>query len=468
MSLPLDIETTVVEVDSLSLEVPALLVDCFSFIATEGLVEGIFRVSGSVRRIREVSQDFNAYKSWLHSGEKSPNAHDVCGVIKSFLREYGLSMNGIFSSSVSQSLKKLYLLLTRKGSSASSYSCASTASALSAVSSLPDIDETNVIETPRTLNVQQFLSSSAQMFLSKNWVKKNELVLYLVHMLHELLKQVDVTKMPPENLSIIFQPYVFTSSSISDLQVFQEILTVFILNQKTLADEYSKYYKVLGGLDETEADAISITSLDSPYKSSSTDFSSVQASPTNKAVAGVPEVSRRFSLSQRISSLWENYNSPLNKPKRLSFISRASDKSNDDLVGGASLCPQESVKSLESLSDIFPSTMKFSKDAGPAVHSLESPPSLSLEVSDPGALALSQESSAKRPSRRMSILNSLRSIGSSIHESDKAEKNKTSCLPMGIKGKSVDDLLLSTKGSGMVAEKRNLMKRRLSLWIKKD
>lgn len=470
MTFPLEIETTVVKVDSLSLEVPSLLVDSFTFLAKEGLTEGIFRVSGSVRRIRDVAQDFNGYKSWLYSDEKSPNSHDVCGVIKLFLREYDLSMNGIFSSSISQSLKKLYLQLLRKDSSASSNSCLSASSVLSTFSSLPDIDETKGLESTRTLNLHQFLSSSAQLLISKNSEKKNELALYLLHMLHELQKLLDVTKMTSENLSIIFHPYIFTPGALSDLSVFQDILAVLIVNQKSLVQEYSKYVTVLEGFDETEADAVSITSLDSHYKSCSTDFSSIQASPTSKAVTGVPEVSRRFSLSQKISSIWDGYNSPANKSKRFSFISRGSDKSNDDLIGGThAMCPQESVKSIESIDEMFSSTMSFPKVPVLNASNCETPHSLSLEVEKSHKMDMSQEL-PKKPSRRMSLLKTFRSIKLPMPESVKVDRFNNCGLPTtgNLKGKSVDDLLLSSKTSGMVPEKKNLMKRRLSLWIKKD
>lgn len=469
--IPDNLAVTHVEVGQLSFEVPSLLVDCFSYIAKDGLVEGIFRVNGSVRRIREVSSDFNGYKPWLDNKEKKPLPHDVCGVIKLFLRDYTTSMNGLFGPSFLQAIRKIYLSQIRHNSAVSSssgFSGNSSVSVLSSSSALPCIDEAGDAKRIKELNVHPFAESVAHLLLTKNSSRRNNLFFYLIHTLRKILDHQEITKMTPENLSIIFQPYIFTSTNLSVLLTLQEILALLIINEKRLIEEYQKNYNVLGEcVDEADTDVISVTSLYSPSKTTSTDYSSVQASPSNNPSNGMPDAGGRFSISQKFSSFWDGYTLPFSKSRRFSFMSRESDKSSDDLgCPGSSVCPHENNKSMESIENIFVSSNAYRK-----------PIELLLATEERGA-SLERNASADRsrrnsckPKRRLSIFGAHRSPSSDNTKIERARTISISKSTKSITGepvnKSVDDLLLSTHKPELAPGTKNLMSRRLSLWIKK-
>lgn len=468
----LDFPKTLVTLDALSFEVPSLLVDCFSYVGSDGLVEGIFRVSGSVRKIREVSADFNSYIRWLNSEERKPSPHDVCGVIKLFLREYTSSPNSIFHSSLSNSIKRMYLAEQRHNSTVSAESFPSTVSVLSTVSTLPSIDENNEAERRKVSEMPRFITSVAHLLLTKNSARKNEFFLYLLHTLGKLLEHQDITKMSAENLSIIFQPYIFTSSALSDLLIYQEILSILIINQELLLEEYVKNHKVLGDLDEEEGDEVSVSSLYSPSKTSSTDYSSHQASPSNKPMGGSFDAAGRFSLSQKFNSFWDNYNIPFSRPKRFSFTSRGSAKSVEDLdqcqSPGSS---HDSDRSLESIDNDFSTPKSITKEAG-----LKFPTQqvLILQTLDtePGSSNGRSRKGSTKEKRRLSLFGQIRSASPSGHKGGPLRRSSVAHLSsnndLARKGKSADDLLFNENNLDLSPERKHLMGRRLSLWIKKN
>ncbi|EDK38070.2 hypothetical protein PGUG_02168 [Meyerozyma guilliermondii ATCC 6260] len=67
-----------------ALRVPTLMVDSFKFIQTHGLVEGILRISGSVKRINKLYECGSS--TWFH--EPYPLPHDISGVLKRSLRNF--------------------------------------------------------------------------------------------------------------------------------------------------------------------------------------------------------------------------------------------------------------------------------------------------------------------------------------------------------------------------------------------
>lgn len=468
-----DFPKTLVTLDALSFEVPSLLVDCFSYVKSEGLVEGIFRVSGSVRKIREVSSDFNLYTRWLNSEEKRPSPHDVCGVIKLFLREYTSSPNCIFHSSLSNSIKRTYLAEQRHNSTVSAESFPSTVSVLSTVSTLPSIDESNEVEKRKGPELNRFVASVAHLILTKNSARKNEFFLYLLDTLRSLLEHQEVTKMSAENLSIIFQPYIFMSSALSDLLTFQEIFSILINNEKLLLEEYVKNLHILGDLDEEEADVVSLSSLYSPSKTSSTDYSSHQASPSNKPMGSSSiDAAGRFSLSQKFTSFWDNYNMPFSRPKRLSFASRGSARSTEYLdqcqSPGSS---HASDLSLESIDNEFSTPKSFTKEAGLKFPTQQNLILQNLDTESGSSYGRSRKGSTKEK-RRLSIFGHIRSASPSNHKVDASRRSSVALLPphsdLAQKGKSVDDLLLNSTDCELSPGRKHLMGRRLSLWIKKN
>ncbi|RKP33082.1 Rho GTPase activation protein [Metschnikowia bicuspidata] len=460
---PVTLEMTVVHLEAMSLTVPTFLVDCFAFVSSLGETEGIFRVSGSARRIKDMSADFTAYRDWLYA-EKPPQVHDVCGVIKTFLRDYLTSINGMFTPAFKLSLSQLYTLHQCKDSTASTDSCPSAFSMLSEVSTLPSISElheTPSVCEPTELDLAQFILSAVRLLITKNSAKRNELFLYLLHVFNGLLKLQDVTKMTPENFSIIIQPYLFSSSSLFELLTPQEMLTIFITNLNWLLEDYAKNYKILGGLDDAdlEIDSMSAASLYSPSKTASTDFSFFQQSPTNK-LGGEP--ARRFSISQKFISFWETYNLPFYRGKQFLFALRHSDKSNEDLSHTSTVvCPHECDKSAENLDKMF----SLSKEGGRKCSRLQLPPMLALDL---GQLEIPKRSSTCKQSRLQSIAELLRSGSTSKLRNRSA--SSAPALPKSrtiLNTKSVDNLLLLEGPGESSPEKRNFLGRRLSMWVRK-
>lgn len=68
----------------IALRVHVLMVDSFKFIHDHGLVEGILRISGSVKRIKKLSESESLL--WFH--EPYPLPHDISGVLKGCLRSF--------------------------------------------------------------------------------------------------------------------------------------------------------------------------------------------------------------------------------------------------------------------------------------------------------------------------------------------------------------------------------------------
>ena len=460
---PVTLEMTVVHLEAMSLTVPTFLVDCFAFVSSLGETEGIFRVSGSARRIKEMSADFTAYRDWLYA-EKPPQVHDVCGVIKTFLRDYLASINGMFTPAFKLSLSQFYTSHQCKDSTASTDSCPSAFSMLSEVSTLPsvtELHETPSVCEPAELDLAQFISPAVPLLITKNSAKRNELFLYLIHVFNRLLKLQDVNKMTPENFSIIIQPYLFSESSIFELLTPQEMLAIFITNLNWLLEDYAKNYKILGGLDDAdlENDSTSAESLYSPSKTASTDLSFFQQPPTNK-LGGEP--ARRLSISQKLTSFWETYNAPFYRGKKFLFALRHSDKSNPDLSHTSTvLCPHECNKLAENLDKMF----SFSKEGGRNRSRHQLLPVLALDLGQP---EVPKRSSTYKERRLESISELLRSSSTS-----KLRNRSASSAPALPKYRtilnttSVDNLLILEGPGKSLPERQHFLGRRLSMWVRK-
>lgn len=353
-SLSLEMLISTVNVNGISVQVPSLLADCFAYILSDALVEGIFRVSGSARRMKLVSSDYSQYQGWLHSTEKKPNVHDVAGVIKKYLREYLDSIDGLFSPSCLLLLHRLYLAHLRCKSDGSINSFKSAETSLVSDSTLPSVVEHEATEI-EVSDPESLLDSVAHLLITKNHSSNNEFFIYLLLQLKQLSLHEDKTKMSIPNLSIIFQPYIFSTQSLSELRPFQGLLTLLVLHYHSFIQKYLCYKTIVGGLEELDAENISITSSESLTTSPLTVYSSHPGSPSKNG--GSAEI-RRKSISQRFSIFWDSYNLPANRSKRfsLNFGSKSSEKvfSTENLAKerrpeAAAVCPHELLKSNESL-----------------------------------------------------------------------------------------------------------------------
>lgn len=262
--------------------VPAVLNRCFCFIFDHGLVEGVFRINGSTKRVNAYFLQLSQCEQWLSAADdERPLAYDVCGVIKRFLKAHLASADLVSASTASQ-IRALHVQHSADG---------------------------------------DFLADVATLLWRRNPPSKNLLVLYLVHTLQRLACFQETTKMTSLNYSIIFQPYVLASTAIEDLRPYQEVLQRLIDN----ADALVAVYRNLGPQNALEtalfADTTSLESVESCSASPVTNHSNeVAIAPL--LLPPVEEKSRRRSLTQRFSMLLDSYYSPTPTPKtnkRFSF-----------------------------------------------------------------------------------------------------------------------------------------------------
>lgn len=387
---------TVVDVDGVVVHVPSLLDDCFSYILSNALVEGIFRVSGSARRMKLISADYSRYHEWLAS-ETKPNSHDVAGVIKKYLRVYLDSMDGLFTSSCLSQLQRLYLSHTRSDSEFSFDSFKSATTSLGSPRTLPSVVE-DAEYGPTVTNPETLLDAVSHLLITKNLSAKNDFFIYLLLQLKQLSLHEDKTKMTVSNLSIIFQPYIFNTKSLSELEPFQNFLTFLVINYDNLVQKYVCYKNILGGLEELDADEISITSSESLVTSPLTVYSSHQGSPSKNSS------DRRKSISQRFSTLWDAYNLPANRSRRfsLNFGSKSAEKlaSSENITRErrpTAIGPHELLRSNENLTE--DSDLKTPTLAGKGPELSGPIPSIQvLETAVPQRPPMPKRASSKRKS----------------------------------------------------------------------
>ncbi|OBA20194.1 hypothetical protein METBIDRAFT_12244 [Metschnikowia bicuspidata var. bicuspidata NRRL YB-4993] len=318
-----------IAVGGVSAEFPALLVDCYQYILDHGLVEGIFRVSGSIKRMRDVTANYAAYRDWLAHG--SPSPHDVSGVAKKFTRDYLASMGGLFPPPVLAQLRALFAAPAPPGSTPSLESCRSTSTSCSSgLESVLEEAAENTYPAPRS--VADTLDAVAVLLVSKNLARKNAVFIYYLSVLRCVLAHQDETRMPNANLAIVFQQYLFETWVVAELQLYQGLLKFLLDHYDTFVAKYRLSLALLGGIDEPApaADAGSVHSSEPVSSSPLTEYSLHQASPPKFSVYGSPE-GGRSSLSQKFTSLWEAYATPASRARRFSFMSRGSGRSCDRL-----------------------------------------------------------------------------------------------------------------------------------------
>lgn len=426
------ISFSTVNVGDLTATVPSCLVDCFDFLFDGRLPEGAFRVSGSTRRMKLMATDDTSYKEWLFH-EKKPSPHDVCGIIKKFLREYLVSLNGLFCVMVLSRLQRVYLSHLRSGSAFSmdSFKSANTTFGSRSLSSV--LSEDDVI-----FDHDSLLDAVAHLLVSKNLASKNMLFFYLLTTLKRLSTFEETTKMTVSNQSIIFQPYIFNTTNLSELKPFQALLTFLVINSDSLLDKYTCYNSLLGGLDKLDTENVSAIFSESTSTSPVTVYSSDNISSKN-------EPSRRSSLTHRFSVFLDNYNLPANRSKRFSMNFGTSRLNVDKMAEneGDSVSPHS--KSFESLVS--------NTEAAPA-----------LEVSQSQA-PRGEPLEKRKSSKRMSFYGLFKATSSGSVQ-DLVFTTPASVLTPPVRGfSSVDDLLQSGKVSSI--EPKRLIRRGFSMRLKR-
>lgn len=450
----------------LTVEVPALLDECMCFIFANGLVEGIFRVSGSARRMKGVGENYSLYHDWLYSSEKLPNVHDVCGIVKKFLRDYLDSMNGLFSSRVLREILQEYDSHSRKcdESSDGSFKSANTSVGSYSLLSVAELEPDNTVIDPET-----FIDAIARCIMVNNLECKNLFFIYWLSIMKRLSLHQEKTKMSISNLSIIFQPYLFHNTSLDDLPKFRGVLTILVENFDAFVDKFSYYEEIIGGLHTAEQDSMSISPSGSITASPLTIYSSNQGSSPKAST----DARRKTSISNRLSMFWDNYNIPVNRPKRMSFLSA---KSNDKFASSENL-------GIDNYFSI-PVKEKRQSDNIHIIPTVPEPDKLSPAIADsrgaeyyasPNTELDSTSIISKRNKRksffeyfRSSLsLNSQENLSTGVPPSPLTPTSLGLELLKQLLGDSVDDLTIPTAKSPNFPEGKRLFGRNFSLRFKK-
>lgn len=456
-----------VNVRGLLVEVPALLDECMKYIFDNGLAEGIFRVSGSARRMKDVTENYSLYREWLYSSEKPPNPHDVCGIVKKYLREYLDSVNGLFSSRALREILQEYTSHTLKHDDFSDASFKSANTSLGSSYSL--LSAAGLEEDTTAIDAESLVDAIAQCLMVNNLKWKNLVFIYWLSMMKHLSLYQEKTKMSVSNLSIIFQPYLFQNATLEELPKFRGVLTILVENFDALVDKFIYYEEIIGGLHTLDQDAMSLSPTASITASPLTVYSSNQWSPTKSP----GESRRKTSISNRLSAFWDNYNIPLNRSKRMSFISA---KSNDRFASSDNLgidnyfsIPVEEKRHQDSLHiptvheppELSPDIGDLRKDYFSAPYNSDTPRLLSL---------------VSKRNKRKSFMEYFRSTLSLISQENSSTGMATSPTTPNSSGPgilkhpfndSIDNLAYPGNSVLIIPEGKKLMGRSFSLRLKK-
>lgn len=457
--------TSTVEVCGRTAKVPSILVDCLHFLLTDGLVEGLFRVSGSARRMREISADLAKYPAWL-AADKKPSPHDVAGITKKVLRMYTALLGGVVSLLTLGQMRQIYASHVRSKSAASADSFKSASSTLSAV------DEAAEAGPVEITNPGDLADALAHLLVTRNLASKNLFLLWLLVQLQRFAQREDTTRMSAANVAIIFQPYLFVTASLSELQPLQDVLAFLISHADTVADKYASYYSLVGGLEDLDADEVSITSAESVSATSPlTIYSSNQASPSRNNSNCSADPKRRSSISHKFGLLWDNYSLPANRSKRLSL--NFSTKSLERVAGPRSVslsspvCPKECTSSFENLLSSGDTTLAQGEKSGSVLAAETEKASKAASSNSLDSVAQRPALSARNSSKRQSFIaffrsnSSVNSLQPQLPDTQPQDKPLAPAeLPLST---TADDLLM---GEAAPQTKPNLG-RRLSLRLKR-
>ncbi|QBM87320.1 RhoGAP domain-containing protein [Metschnikowia aff. pulcherrima] len=456
-----DVTHRCADVGGLKVEIPCLLVDCFDYILENGLVEGIFRVSGSIKRMRDVTADYATYKEWLEL--LAPSPHDVSGVAKKFTRDYLHSIGGLFPPAVLASLRARFVSQARKSSVLSSESYRSVSTSFS--SGLQSVsEETADTEYATPQSISDKLDSLVALLVSQNPARKNALFIYYLSVLTCVSARQEDTRMPNANLAIVFQQYLLETCVVEELQLYQSLLEFLLDNFDAFAAKYRSTLGLCGGVLDDPVKSTPMLLSDSLSTLPLTEYSLVQSHPKSLLLAPF-DGRRRLSISQKFSTFWDAYSSPATRSKRFSFMSRGS-RSSDRLP-----------LSLENLCE-EPSTVDGDRAMAPL--STDDPShTLHVHIAQSGTRETSRESSicslerilVSRSQSKRTYLLGFRREEKSLGVPDVAvatpQPLPTACAPV-MNNFSAESLVLeSSQPSFSVPYKRQSISRRFSLWLRK-
>lgn len=208
-----------------AVEVPDVLVSCFNYILESGMVEGVFRRSGSARRISELWQQ----GSMEECISKNPNVHDVCGIAKKYLSQNCNSENVSAEENEKMIDDIIGSDLEREAGFNGDDQSETYKTAIYSLKELEVLDA-------------KFVSNFLSIYSRYVSQEKLHTVLYLTYNLGLMLTHREATKMNSENLAVIFQPYIASTEIISTerLSGLRNITQLLIENNLKLISEYSK------------------------------------------------------------------------------------------------------------------------------------------------------------------------------------------------------------------------------------
>lgn len=179
---PFELQDT--EIDGIKLSVPKIVIYLFDFI-NDNIIEGIFRINGSLKKINYYYSNLPKYHKWIESA----NIYDICSLLKKIL-----NVNFDFFHSKDFTFQFLQNF---------------------------SWDKFN--EKVLKLNFKPF-----------------NLFIYVIKRLNNLLTRNEDTKMSMLNYAIIFQPILFNCDNLVILPNFINLLNNILKDNDKLITEYSK------------------------------------------------------------------------------------------------------------------------------------------------------------------------------------------------------------------------------------
>ncbi|ODV67321.1 hypothetical protein HYPBUDRAFT_11899 [Hyphopichia burtonii NRRL Y-1933] len=207
-----EIEYIDIIIAAVRIKIPRIIHECFQHILEHGsTIEGIFRINGSIKRINQLYNHLILHKK-IEDFAEIYSIHDVCGVLKKYMKNYLSSINEIFTSKQIEQIKKMSEVVEDSQS----------------VQSFKTAKEEETNET-----IDKFLNY----INNYNLRYKNDFLIYSIYQLNKL--QSIETKMTNYNYSIIFQPYLFPTCNLNNLIFCQEYLFYLMNNFNYLIKNYS-------------------------------------------------------------------------------------------------------------------------------------------------------------------------------------------------------------------------------------
>lgn len=179
---PFELQDT--EIDGIKLSVPKIVINLFDFI-NDNIIEGIFRINGSLKKINYYYSNLPKYHKWIESA----NIYDICSLLKKIL-----NVNYEFFHSKDFTFQFL----------------------------------------------QNFSWDKFNEKVLKLSFKPFNLFIYVIKRLNNLLTRNEDTKMSMLNYAIIFQPILFNCDNLVILPNFINLLNNILKDNDKLITEYPK------------------------------------------------------------------------------------------------------------------------------------------------------------------------------------------------------------------------------------